>query len=207
MIKSELIEKLNNIPDDGDVLETLRGIEGVNKPFDFNNMELDQFKDLITNNQKINGYYQSTLDSKVSKGINTYKENFEKNQLPKIIEEELKKHSNKGKTPEQIQLEQVMAELEAMKKEKALADKKDSIGKELVTNGLPMELLGFLNWEAEDSIIKEQAKTINDLISKAVSEGIKAELTKNNPQPRKSEGNGEEDEFTLAMRKLHGDLF
>lgn len=148
-------------------------------------------------------YSSKAIETARSKAI----EKYEAEVLPKKLEEYKKTLSNEGKTPEQIQLEQVMAELEAMKKEKALSDKKDSIGKELVTNGLPMELLGFLNWEAEDSIIKEQAKTINDLINKAVSEGIKAELTKNNPQPRKSEGSGEEDEFTLAMRKLHGDLF
>lgn len=148
-------------------------------------------------------YSSKAIETARTKAI----EKYEAEVLPKKLEEYKKTLSNEGKTPEQIQLEQVMAELEAMKKEKALSDKKDTIGKELVTNGLPMELLGFLNWEAEDSIIKEQAKTINDLISKAVSEGIKAELTKNNPQPRKSEGSGEEDEFTLAMRKLHGDLF
>lgn len=148
-------------------------------------------------------YSSKAIETARTKAI----EKYEAEVLPKKLEEYKKSISNEGKTPEQIQLEQVMAELEAMKKEKALSDKKDTIGKELVTNGLPMELLGFLNWEAEDSIIKEQAKTINDLISKAVSEGIKAELTKNNPQPRKSEGSGEEDEFTLAMRKLHGDLF
>lgn len=148
-------------------------------------------------------YSSKAIETARTKAI----EKYEREELPKKLEEYKKTLSNEGKTPEQIQLEQVMAELDAMKKEKALADKKDSIGKELVTNGLPMELLGFLNWEAEDSIIKEQAKTINELISKAVSEGIKKELTNNNPQPRKSEGNGEEDEFTLAMRKLHGDLF
>lgn len=148
-------------------------------------------------------YSSKAIETARTKAI----EKYEAEVLPKKLEEYKKSISNEGKTPEQIQLEQVMAELEAMKKEKALSDKKDTIGKELVTNGLPMELLGFLNWEAEDSIIKEQAKTINDLISKAVSEGIKAELTNNNPQPRKSEGSGEEDEFTLAMRKLHGDLF
>lgn len=148
-------------------------------------------------------YSSKAIETARTKAI----EKYEAEVLPKKLEEYKKSISNEGKTPEQIQLEQVMAELEAMKKEKALADKKDSIGKELVSNGLPMELLGFLNWEAEDSIIKEQAKTINELISKAVSEGIKAELTNNNPQPRKSEGSGEEDEFTLAMRKLHGDLF
>lgn len=148
-------------------------------------------------------YSSKAIETARTKAI----EKYEAEVLPKKLEEYKKSISNEGKTPEQIQLEQVMAELEAMKKEKALSDKKDTIGKELVSNGLPMELLGFLNWEAEDSIIKEQAKTINDLINKAVSEGIKAELTNNNPQPRKSEGNGEEDEFTLAMRKLHGDLF
>lgn len=156
-------------------------------------------------------YRDSICDIYSAKAVETARENaikkYEAEVLPKKLEEYKKSISNEGKTPEQIQLEQVMAELEAMKKEKALSDKKDTIGKELVSNGLPMELLGFLNWEAEDSIIKEQAKTINDLISKAVSEGIKAELTNNNPQPRKSEGSGEEDEFTLAMRKLHGDLF
>ena len=156
-------------------------------------------------------YRDSICDIYSAKAVETARENaikkYEAEVLPKKLEEYKKTLSNEGKTPEQIQLEQVMAELEAMKKEKALSDKKDTIGKELVSNGLPMELLGFLNWEAEDSIIKEQAKTINELISKAVSEGIKAELTNNNPQPRKSEGSGEEDEFTLAMRKLHGDLF
>lgn len=156
-------------------------------------------------------FRDSICDIYSAKAVETARENaikkYEAEVLPKKLEEYKKTLSNEGKTPEQIQLEQVMAELDAMKKEKALADKKDTIGKELIANGLPMELLGFLNWEAEDSIIKEQAKTINELISKAVSEGIKKELTNNNPQPRKSEGNGEEDEFTLAMRKLHGDLF
>ena len=82
MKKSELLELLKDIADDGDVLTTLKGIEGIK-----NNYTLEEFKEQLKTNAELKGYYQSQIDSGIGKGVASFKEKT----LPSIIAEEVKK--------------------------------------------------------------------------------------------------------------------
>ena len=94
MLKNEILEKLKDIDDNTDITEETLGFA---KPkFDVNNVSLDEYKELLANNKEIKGYYTSSVDSKVSKGIESWK----KNNLEKIVEERIKAKSTEGLTEE-----------------------------------------------------------------------------------------------------------
>ena len=76
MKKSELLELLKDIEDDGDVLTTLKGIEGIK-----NNYTLEEFKEQLKTNAELKGYYQSQIDSGIGKGVASFKDKT----LPSII--------------------------------------------------------------------------------------------------------------------------
>ena len=73
MKKQDILTKLEGIEEDIDITEEILGFAKP-KEFNVNEITLEQFKNVLETNKQINGYYQSTLDSKVSKGINTFKE-------------------------------------------------------------------------------------------------------------------------------------
>ena len=69
MLKSELLEKIKDIAEDADINETLQGIERLIKPLDVTSIGLEDFKNVLENNKEIAAYVQSTIDSKVGKGV------------------------------------------------------------------------------------------------------------------------------------------
>ena len=87
MKKSELLELLKDVEDDSDINETIQGIEGLIKPFDLSKITLDQYKEILENNEAIKGYNTSTLDSVRSKAVETYKNGKGKEAIKKAIEE------------------------------------------------------------------------------------------------------------------------
>lgn len=115
MLKTELLELLKDMADDAEVNETIQGVEGLTKTFDSNSIGLDEFKNILEINEVAKSYYQSSLDSGVGKGVSKYKENFSKNELPKLVEDGIKAKSNEGKTPDQIKLDEALAEIQKNK--------------------------------------------------------------------------------------------
>ena len=120
MLKSELLEKLKDIADDADINETILSIEDFAKSskFDTNKLTIEDFKNVLANNKEIKAYYTSALDSGISKAVNSHDEKFKKEKLPGIIEAEIKKRSNEGKSETEIQLQEMKEQLEKMKAEK-----------------------------------------------------------------------------------------
>lgn len=72
---------------------------------------LDHFQSFLDTNVDAQKVIQSRIDSAVSKGV----ESFKTNKLPSILQEEIAKRTEK--TPEQIELEGMKAEIEKMKAE------------------------------------------------------------------------------------------
>jgi hypothetical protein len=172
MLKSELIELLKDIEDNAEIDGKIQGIEGLAKPIDFTSIGLEDFKSLLANNKEAKAYYQSTLDTKVSQGINTFKEKT----LPGLIQEELKKANNPNKTPEQIALEELQAKFIALEAEKAKADMASKYTKILTEKGLSVDLLDIIlgsDDETTNTNIDRVSTIINSLSDAKVSEKIK----------------------------------
>lgn len=183
MLKNELFELLKDIDDNVDINETLQGIEGLIKPLDITSIGLEDFKNVLENNKEIAAYVQSTIDSKVGKGVASFKEKT----LPGIIEEELKKANNKNKTPEQLELEELKAKFEALEKEKAKAEMSTKYTKVLTDKGLSSDLLNFV-LGADDETTEKNIETLSNIINASVTSGIEKEFHKDNPIPAKGVG-------------------
>jgi hypothetical protein len=191
MLKSELLEKLNEVADDAEINETIQGIEGLTKTFDLKTIGLDDFKNILEVNEVAKSYYQSSLDSGVGKGVAKYKENFNKNELPKLVEEGIKAKSNEGKSPLELKVEEQDREIAKMKAENAQAIMKAKYIKVLSDKGVDTNLLDLIklssdNEEDNDSTIEKFCEFVNT----AVTKGINSKITTNPPIPEKGQGLG-----------------
>jgi hypothetical protein len=176
MKKSELLELLKDMAEDTEVNETIQGVEGLTKTFDLNAIGLDQFKNILENNDIAKSYYQSSLDSGIGKGVAAFKEKT----LPSIIEEELKKKSNEGKTPEQIKLEELEKKLADMEAEKSKSEMKAKYTKVLSDKGIKSDLIDLIKLSTDND--EENNSTIDkiaELINSSIQEGVKSKFGDN----------------------------
>jgi len=155
--KIDLLKLIESMEDEAEVLDVLKDheeIKSLAKDFDVNSITLEDFKTMLANNETIKGYHQSTLDSAISKGV----ESFKTNKMPTYLEKALKDKENEGKTPEQIRLLELEKKLESMEKEKIKAELVAKYTKTLNEKKLPGELVNF--------IIADNEEVINDNIRK-----------------------------------------
>ena len=189
MLKSELLEKLKDINDDIDINETILSIEDfakssskldVNKltvgKLDVSKLTVEDFKNVLENNQMIKGYYTSQMDSAISKAINSHDAKFQKEKLPKIIEEELKKRSNDGLSPEQIEIKELIAQMEAMKAEKEANDLLNSNRTKLKEAKLSEDLAKYIKEDSDIEFFK-------NLITESVNNGVKNKINNSSYTP------------------------
>ena len=108
-------------------------------------------------------------DIYATKAVNTARENaiakFKQEELPKIIDDAIKAKSNEGLTPEQMQLKELQAQLDAMKAEKEQAELLNSNVRKLKEVGLNTDLARFIK---EDSDIDFFKNLINDSVKAEV---------------------------------------
>ena len=108
-------------------------------------------------------------DIYATKAVNTARENaiakFKAEELPKIIDDAIKAKSNEGLTPEQMQLKELQAQLDAMKAEKEQAELLNSNVRKLKEVGLTTDLARFIK---EDSDIDFFKNLINDSVKAEV---------------------------------------
>lgn len=177
MIKSELLEKLKDIADDADINETILSIEDFAKSskFDTNKLTIEDFKNVLANNKEIKAYYTSALDSGISKAVNSHDEKFKKEKLPGIIESEIKKRSNEGKSETEIQLQEMKEQLEKMKAEKLKADMSAKYTKVLSEKGLSAELIDFV-LGADDETTTANIDKINSIIGNVANSRVKEKI-------------------------------
>lgn len=167
MLKSELLEKLKDIAEDADVNEAILSIDDFAKSseIDVKKLTIDDYKNMLANNAVIKAYYQSSFDSAVGSAVTKHDEKFKREKLPGIIEDAIKAKSNEGLTPEQIQLRELQAQLDAMKAEKEQAELLNSNVRKLKEVGLNTDLARFIK---EDSDIDFFKNLINDSVKAEV---------------------------------------
>ena len=184
MLKSELLEKLKDINDDTDINEIILSIEDFAKSsskLDVSKLTVEDFKNVLENNQMIKGYYTSQMDSSISKAIDSHDKKFQKEKLPKIIEDELKKRSNEGLTPEQIEIKNLKAQMEAMKAEKEANDLLNTNRTKLKEVNLSEDLAKYIKEDSDIEFFK-------NLITESVNNGVKNKINNSSYAPP-SDGN------------------
>ena len=187
MKKRDLLKLIEGLEDETDVLDTLKEqeeVKGLIKPFDVNEITLEDFKKVIADNKEIKGYYASEKDRAVTKGIETFKSN----NLPKLIDEELKKKSNEGLSEEAIQLKELQAKFEALEKEKTISELKGKYTKLLVEKGLNAELIDFV-FNEDEEIFNSNVDKINSIIENSINAKTNEILNNNEYIPPTSGGN------------------
>ena len=167
MLKSELLEKLKNIAEDADVNEAILNIDDFAKSseIDVKKLTVDDYKNMLANNEVIKAYYQSSFDSAVGSAVTKHDEKFKREKLPGIIEDAIKAKANEGLSPEQIQLRELQAQLDAMKAEKEQAELLNANVRKLKEVGLNTDLARFIK---EDSDIDFFKNLINDSVKAEV---------------------------------------
>ena len=183
MLKSELLEKLKDIAEDADMNETILNMEDFAKSskVDVKKLTIDDYKNMLANNDIIKAYYQSSFDSAVGRAVTNHDEKFKREKLPCIIEEAIKAKASEGLTPEQKQLRELREQLEQMKLEKAKAELLEANRNKLKGQGLDTSLAKYIENDDDIAFFK-------DLIVNSVQAGIKEKLGNSNYKPAASTG-------------------
>lgn len=201
MKKIDLLKLIEGLEDETDVLDTLKEqeeIKGLIKPFDVNEITLEDFKKAIADNKEIRGYYASEKDRAVTKGIETFKSN----NLQKLIDEELKKKSNEGLSEEAIQLKELQAKFEALEKEKTISELKGKYTKLLVEKGLNAELIDFV-FNEDEEIFNSNVDKINSIIESSINAKTN-EILNNNEYIPPSNGGSNLNRDEEILKKILG---
>ncbi|WP_342985764.1 DUF4355 domain-containing protein [Clostridium saudiense] len=201
MKKRDLLKLIEGLEDETDVLDTLKEqeeVKGLIKPFDVNEITLEDFKKVIADNKEIKGYYASEKDRAVTKGIETFKSN----NLPKLIDEELKKKSNEGLSEEAIQLKELQAKFEALEKEKTISELKGKYTKLLVEKGLNAELIDFV-FNEDEEIFNSNVDKINSIIENSINAKTN-EILNNNEYIPPSNGGSNLNRDEEILKKILG---
>ena len=181
-----------------DTLKEQEEVKGLIKPFDVNEITLEDFKKVIADNKEIKGYYASEKDRAVTKGIETFKSN----NLPKLIDEELKKKSNEGLSEEAIQLKELQAKFEALEKEKTISELKGKYTKLLVEKGLNAELIDFV-FNEDEEIFNSNVDKINSIIENSINAKTN-EILNNNEYIPPSNGGSNLNRDEEILKKILG---
>lgn len=185
MKKNELLKLIENLEDEAEVIDILKECEEIKslaKDFDVNSITLEDFKTMLANNETIKGYHMSTLDSAVSKGV----ESFKTNKMPSYLEKAIKDKENEGKTPEQIRLLELEKKLESMEKEKTKAELMAKYTKTLNEKNLPSELVNFIITDNEE-VINENIGKFENMFKSTVDSLVQEKLKGGQYVPPKGE--------------------
>lgn len=184
MKKSDLLKLIETLGDDDSVLETLKGIEGLSQ-FDATKLTLEDYKTILETNEGIKGYNTSTIDSLISKAVDSHDKKFMAEKYPQLLQEELKKHSNEGKTPEQIKLEELQAQLDNMQKEKTRAEISSKYTKVLSEKGLPVDLVDYVYGDGNEETINANIEKFGTMFSTITDTKVNEKLMNNSYVPPK----------------------
>ena len=163
MTVQEIIDYFEENKDDTDVKKLIKELSQ-------DNFNLETAKGFLTSNEEGKTYLESITDSKVTKGIDSWK----KNNLKKLVSDEVKK-LNPSLTPEQIELQELKSDLEKEKKDRQrdiLMNKALSVASE---KNIPVSIVGNLIGEDEDSTVNNLdalKTTLDEMITTEVKKKI-----------------------------------
>ncbi|NFF21792.1 DUF4355 domain-containing protein [Clostridium botulinum] len=167
MKKTEITELLKDIADDAEIDETIKGstLADLFKK----DLTLDEVKNFVESSDDGKKYLQTYGDKRVTDGIKTWKD---KN-LQTLINDEVLKATGKKKTPEQIEIEQIKAQL---KEQTQKAERAETVAKYkdvLAEKKIPMEMIDYFltdNDETTSTRIDNFSTYVNDMVKNGVKD-------------------------------------
>lgn len=157
---------------------------------------LDGVKKYLEENEEGKTYLQSTTDKRVTDGVNTAIENFKKEKVPGLIDDEIKKRYP-DKDPKDKAIEDMKAEMEKMKAENLKKDLTNKALKVMTEKKLPADLVNFMVG-ADESTTKQNIDAFSNVFSKH-DEALKAEILKGNAYIPPS-GGGDEKPRSIGLK-------
>lgn len=185
MKKSELLELLKDIEDEGSVDEVLSQSDFA-KSLVSSGLTLDAFKGKI-DEPDFKAYIDSINDKHFNKALETWKSN----NLQTIINDEVLKATGKKKTPEQIQIEELQKKFEAQEKENIRLKNESTVKSMLSEAGFdPSKALEFFNIDDMENM-ETRIGNFKALIDEKTQAGIKDAIASGSYTPPGENGGGE----------------
>ena len=178
MLKSELLEKLKDIADDADINKTILSIDDFAKSseIDVKKLTVDDYKNMLANNEVIKAYYQSSFDSAVGSAVTKHDQKFMKEKFPTLLEEEIKKRDTSNLTPDQLKIKELEEKMAKYEAEKAEALRLETNRSKLKKQGLNTDLAKYIKTDDDIDFFK-------NLINDSVKTQIQQKLGKSSYKP------------------------
>lgn len=171
MIKSELLELINGIDNEGDVDAVLDGL-----------LTLDKFKNKL-DEKEFKAFLDSEKDKYSAKAINTALENYKKKELPKVIADEIAKAKGEPQTEQEKQLLELQKKIEIMEKEKARAEMTSKYKSVLSEKSIPVDMIDFL-LAGDDNTTISNIDLFEKAMNKYVEDKVTERLSNSNYEPK-----------------------
>lgn len=171
MIKSELLELINGIDNEGDVDAVLDGL-----------LTLDKFKNKL-DDKEFKSFLDSEKDKYSAKAINTALENYKKKELPKVIADEIAKAKGEPQTEQEKQLLELQKKIEIMEKEKARAEMTSKYKSVLSEKSIPVDMIDFL-LAGDDNTTISNIDLFEKAMNKYVEDKVTERLSNSNYEPK-----------------------
>lgn len=149
--------------EDGSVQEFLAEMKSPQKITDF-----DKF---FEEDKEAAKWLQSVTDSRVTKGIETFKAN----KMPLLIEEELQKMNQKDLSPDQLKIKELADKLERLEREKEREALKNYASKTLSDTGLSIDFVPYIMSDNKEKL-EENIKGIQSILLKSVETEVSKRL-------------------------------
>ena len=159
-------------------------------------ISLDGVKKFLAEDENGKTYLQSTTDKKVTDGINTAIENFKKEKMPGLIDDEIKKRYPDA-DPKDTKIAELEAKYEQMQKDAARKDLTNKALQAMTEKKLPTDLVNFIVGEDENTT-KANLETLTGVLSKH-DEALKTEILKDTYKPGGKGGAEQTEEAVQAQ--------
>ena len=170
MIKSELLELINDIDNEGNVDSVLDGL-----------LTLDKFKNKL-DDKEFKSFLDSEKDKYSAKAITTALENYKKKELPKVIADEIAKAKGEPQTEQEKQLLELQKKVELMEKEKARAEMTSKYKSVLSEKSIPVDMIDFL-LAGDDEGTENNIDLFEKSMNKYVEDKVTERLSNSNYEP------------------------
>lgn len=195
MKKTELLNLLKDIADDGDINETLLGSDEFKGLKDLSRLTADDIKGIL-NGEVGKAYMTSHDDSIRSRAVETFKNGKMQEEIKKAVENA----KNGNKTPEQIEIEKLKKQFEDSQAELTKERNIAKYSNVLKDKGLPTELVNYVYGDGSEEVVNKNIEEIGKIISRAVDSKVNAKLGQGSYTPPSGDtGNSLESQISQAM--------
>lgn len=159
----DIKDYLTNNKENESVQELLRGLQAPSEIKDY-----DQY---FQQNESAAKWLQSVTDSRVTKGIETFKTN----KMPTLIKEELQRMNQEDLSPDQLKIKELADKLERLEREKEREALKNYASKTLADTGLSIDFVPYIMSDNKEKL-EENIKGIQSILLKSVETEVSKRL-------------------------------